>query len=142
MRFFVSQENRIGRYAAMLHAELPDVHVDPTRRIEVAGRSTPALLNGPDVLNLDCTIPDRFTASTGVTATLFVRSGNEFVRVSTSVKKQTGERAVGTTLSHAHPGYARLLSGQSYVGYATLFGTQYLTPLKPCHHTVQVGLSN
>ncbi|NLG74810.1 MAG: HAMP domain-containing protein [Xanthomonadaceae bacterium] len=136
MRFFVSQENRIGRYAAMLHAELPDVHVDPTRRIEVAGRSTPALLNGPDVLNLDCTIPDRFTASTGVTATLFVRSGNEFVRVSTSVKKQTGERAVGTTLSHAHPGYARLLSGQSYVGYATLFGTQYLTqydPLRDAH---------
>jgi methyl-accepting chemotaxis protein-2 (aspartate sensor receptor) len=30
-------------------------------------------------------------------------------------------------LSRAHPGYARLLAGQSYVGYATLFGTQYLT---------------
>ncbi len=127
MSLFMSEKKRIGRFAAMLRAELPNVRVDPTRRIEVAGRSTPALLNGDSILNLDCTIPDRFTAETGVTATLFVRSEDDFVRVSTSVKKQNGERAIGTTLNHAHPGYARLLSGESYVGYATLFGTQYLT---------------
>jgi methyl-accepting chemotaxis protein-2 (aspartate sensor receptor) len=127
MGLFVSEKNRIARFAAMLKAELSNVRVDRTRRVEVAGRPTPALLNGDAVLNLDCTIADRFTAQTGVTATLFVRSENEFVRVSTSVKKQNGERALGTTLSHAHPGYARLLSGQSYVGYATLFGTPYLT---------------
>lgn len=127
MSLFASEKGRIAGFAAMLKSELTNVHVDPTRRVEIAGRSTPALLNGDSVLNLDCTIPDRFTAQTGVTATLFVRSENEFVRVSTSVKKQNGERAIGTTLSHAHPGYARLLSGKSYVGYATLFGTQYLT---------------
>lgn len=127
MNVFTSEKDRIGRFAAMLKAWLPDVHVDPKRRIEVGGRSTPALLNRNEVLNLDCTIPDRFMAQTGVTATLFVRSGNELVRVSTSVKKQNGERAIGTTLSHAHPGYSRLLRGEPYVGYATLFGTQYLT---------------
>jgi methyl-accepting chemotaxis protein-2 (aspartate sensor receptor) len=30
-------------------------------------------------------------------------------------------------LNRAHPGYSRLLAGQPYVGYAALFGTQYLT---------------
>ncbi len=127
MHLFKAKKNRIGRYAATLKAELPDVRVDPSRRIEIAGRSTPALYNSETVLNLDCSIPDRFTARTGVTATIFVKNEADFVRVSTSVKKQNGERAIGTTLSHAHPAYSHLLAGEPYVGYATLFGTQYLT---------------
>lgn len=127
MNFIGSQQRRIGRLAAKLKSELPSVRLDASRRIEVGNRSTPVLLNGDTVLNLDSTIPDRFTAATGVTATIFVKSDDEFVRVSTSVKMQNGERAVGTTLSHAHPAYKRLLAGQPYVGYATLFGAQYLT---------------
>lgn len=103
------------------------IGLDSTRTIDVVGRPTPVLGNASGALNLDCSIPDEFTTRTGATATIFVKHDREFVRISTSVKKQNGERALGTTLNHAHPGYARLLAGQSYVGYATLFGTQYLT---------------
>ena len=119
---------RIGRLANALRETMPQgIGLDPTRIIEVVGRPTPVLGNAATVLNLDCSIPDAFTIHTGATATIFVKHEREFVRISTSVKKQSGERALGTTLNHAHPGYARLLAGQSYVGYATLFGTQYLT---------------
>ena len=119
---------RIGRLANALREAMPQgIGLDPTRTIEVVGRPTPVLGNAATVLNLDCSIPDAFTTRTGATATIFVKHEREFVRISTSVKKQSGERALGTTLNHAHPGYARLLAGQSYVGYATLFGTQYLT---------------
>jgi len=122
------RKHQIGRFAQMFREALPQgLALDSTRKIEVMGRSTPALVAGDRVLNLDCSIPDRFTADTGVTATVFARSEEDFVRISTSVRKQGGERAIGTTLSHAHPAYRRLLNGESYVGYATLFGKQYLT---------------
>ena len=51
------------------------------------------------VLNLDFSAPDRFTLETGAKATIFVAAGEEFVRVTTSVKKENGERAVGTQLN-------------------------------------------
>jgi methyl-accepting chemotaxis protein-2 (aspartate sensor receptor) len=125
---FSPLSGRIGRLATDLREAMPkDIGLDATRTIEVVGRPTPVLGNAVGALNLDCSIPDAFTSRTGATATIFVRQDREFVRISTSVKKQNGERALGTTLNHAHPGYARLLAGQSYVGYATLFGTQYLT---------------
>ena len=71
-------------------------------------------LRGAADLNLDCSIPDRFTEQTGVTATIFARRDEDLVRISTSIKKRNGERAMGTSLSRAHPGYARLLAGESY----------------------------
>jgi methyl-accepting chemotaxis protein len=36
-----------------------------------------------------------------MTATLFVKSGDEFIRASTGVKKDDGSRAIGTTLGIA-----------------------------------------
>jgi methyl-accepting chemotaxis protein-2 (aspartate sensor receptor) len=125
---FIPRERRIGRFATLLRSCLEDnISLDPGRQVEVQGKATPVLRNGGADLNLDCSIPDRFTSQTGVTATIFVKNANDFVRISTSIKKQNGERAIGTALNRAHPGYSRLLAGQSYVGYATLFGTQYLT---------------
>lgn len=129
---FSPLHRRIARSATLLRNSLRQpIALDPERRVDVMGQSTPLLMSGGAELNLDCAIPDRFTAQTGVTATIFVRSGEDFVRISTSIKMQNGERALGTNLSRAHPGYARLLAGQSYVGYATLFGTQYLTQYDP-----------
>lgn len=129
---FIPRERRIGRFAALLRGSLSaDLSLDPQQQIEVVGKRTPVLKNGGAVLNLDCSIPDRFTAQTGVTATIFAKSGEDFVRISTSIKKQNGERALGTALNRAHPGYSRLSDGLSYVGYATLFGTQYLTQYDP-----------
>ncbi|HKE95165.1 MAG TPA: Cache 3/Cache 2 fusion domain-containing protein, partial [Povalibacter sp.] len=125
---FVAPGAQVGGFSASLRAALPQhIALDSTRQVEVMGRMTPVLGDGRSALNSDCTIPDRFTAQTGVTATIFVKSDADFIRISTSVKKQNGERAIGTALSHAHPGYANLLAGRPYVGYATLFGTQYLT---------------
>jgi methyl-accepting chemotaxis protein len=129
---FVPGRSQIGGFSASLRSALPNrITLDPTRQVEILGTATPVLGEGKSVLNADCSIPDRFTAQTGVTATIFVRNGADFVRISTSVKKQNGERAIGTALSHAHPGYKNLLAGKSYVGYATLFGTQYLTEYDP-----------
>jgi methyl-accepting chemotaxis protein len=104
---------------------------DEIDRVDIAGTATPKLLSGSSVLNLNYAEVDRFTATHGATATLFVASGADFIRIATSVKKQNGERAVGTLLDRSHPGYALLRTGRPYLGYATLFGKQYMTQYEP-----------
>jgi methyl-accepting chemotaxis protein len=74
---------------------------------------------------------DRFTGVTGAVATLFVRQGDDFQRVSTSLRKEDGSRAVGTMLDHNHPGYKKVLAGETYTGPAVLFGRNYMTHYVP-----------
>ena len=76
-------------------------------------------------------IVDRFTEKTGAVATIFARRGDELTRISTSVKKENGERAVGTNLAKEHPALKELLAGKPYVGRATLFGKAYYTSYTP-----------
>ena len=105
--------------------------LDPATTVEIAGKPTPSLMHGGKTLNLDFTGPDKFTNETGVIATIFAANGAEFVRVTTSLKKENGERAVGTQLDHAHPSYPLLRNGQRYIGLATLFGKQFITQYDP-----------
>ncbi|MYN04694.1 HAMP domain-containing protein [Pseudoduganella sp. DS3] len=83
------------------------------------------------LVNNDFGIPDGFTTQTGAIATIFAIEGEEFVRVTTSVKKENGERAIGTQLDHANPSYAKLRAGQPYTGLAQLFGKPYITQYDP-----------
>ncbi|MDQ2990681.1 MAG: Cache 3/Cache 2 fusion domain-containing protein, partial [Pseudomonadota bacterium] len=99
--------------------------------VDIAGVSLPVLKNDGKPVNLDFTIADRFTAQTGAIATVFVRSGEDFVRVSTSIKQQDGARAVGTMLDRAEPAYAMLRAGQAYSGPAAAFGRQFITRYEP-----------
>ena len=91
----------------------------------------PVLNCGGRVLNGDCAAIDRFTEQTGMRATVFAREGEDFVRIATSVRKQDGERAVGTLLDRSHPAYRALHEGRPYAGYATVFGRQNLTRYDP-----------
>ncbi len=92
---------------------------------------TPVLTSGNTVLNQSYQEVDRFTTMTNVAATLFVRKGDDFVGVTTSLKNEKGERAVGTLLAKGHPGHARLLAGERYAGLAKLFGKDYYTSYTP-----------
>ncbi|AHL76485.1 chemotaxis protein [Stutzerimonas stutzeri] len=93
--------------------------------------TTPSLYLNGERLNGDFTLVDEFTTLTGGAATVFARTGDDFVRVTTSVKKEDGTRAIGTLLDRKHPGYVLLLNGQPYVGRATLFGRQYMNQYTP-----------
>ncbi|MDB5933304.1 MAG: methyl-accepting chemotaxis protein [Massilia sp.] len=124
--------SEVSSFARMLGASFEPTFVrEADNLVEVGGKRVPVLKNGGKVINLDFTVPDRFTALTGGNATIFVASGDDFVRVSTSVKKENGERAIGTVLDHAHAAYPLLRGGKSYIGLATLFGKQFITQYDP-----------
>ena len=84
-----------------------------------------------ELLNGNTTAVDRFHQQTGGVATVFAKKGDDFVRVTTSLKRENGERAVGTLLGHAHPAHAQVSAGRGYTGPATLFGTPYMTRYEP-----------
>ncbi|MDQ7989681.1 MAG: methyl-accepting chemotaxis protein [Candidatus Dactylopiibacterium sp.] len=105
--------------------------VAPDERVATGTVEAPALRSQGVLLNADFRAVDAFARSTGGVATLFVREGDDFVRVSTSLKTQGGERAIGTRLAHDHPAYGKVLAGETYLGPAELFGRHYLTKYLP-----------
>jgi methyl-accepting chemotaxis protein-2 (aspartate sensor receptor) len=131
--FNTAMMNEASSFARLFASDFGDgpFTLDPSATVEIAGKPTPSLKHGGKALNLDFSIPDKFTNDTGVVATIFAASGEDFVRVTTSLKKENGERAVGTQLDRAHPSYPLLRAGNSYIGLATLFGKQFITQYDP-----------
>ncbi len=83
-------------------------------------------------LNGNFDLVDRFTKdSQGAVATVFARTGDDFIRVTTSLKKQDGERAFKTLLDRKHPAYPLMAEGKTYIGRASLFGQDYMTVYEP-----------
>jgi methyl-accepting chemotaxis protein len=81
----------------------------------------------------DHAIVDRAVSYTGGVATLFVYddASNQFMRRSTNLKKENGDRAVGTQLAPDHPGQSVVRKGQAYKGPAVLFSKNYMTAYHP-----------
>jgi methyl-accepting chemotaxis protein len=81
----------------------------------------------------DHRIVDRAISYVGGNATLFVydEAANQFVRRTTNVKKENGDRAVGTQLAADHPAQAILRRGEAYKGPAILFGRRFYTAYQP-----------
>ncbi len=121
------------RFMINFAAQVPGPYaLDPGQSVDVAGQPTPAFRSGDTLLNANFAVPDRFSATTGGTvATVFARSGDDFVRVTTSLKKQGGERAVGTVLDRKQAPYAAVSAGKSFRGLAWLFGKAYMTKYEP-----------
>ncbi|UXU90961.1 methyl-accepting chemotaxis protein [Burkholderia sp. S-53] len=121
-----------GRSMSLFASFLPaDFSLDPARTVDIGGVAAPTLSAGGQPLDLDYSIPDQFLKKSGAIATIFARDGDDFVRITTSLKKQDGARAVGTRLDRASPAYAPLVAGHSYTGLAKLFGRSYITQYKP-----------
>jgi len=62
---------------------------------------------------------------------LFVRSGDDFVRISTNVMKPDGTRAMGTVLDPKGLAYAALRQGRPFYGVVDILGVPYMTGYEP-----------
>jgi Cache 3/Cache 2 fusion domain len=97
----------------------------------VGGKDAPALFFGNTRMNNFFDVVDEVVHEHGGTATLFVRAGDEYVRVATNVKKDDGSRAVGTILDPNGPVIALINKGEAYWGDATILGKPYVTGYDP-----------
>jgi methyl-accepting chemotaxis protein len=112
-------------------------HALPTAQIEWDGPVVkrlviPAL---PDLS--DHRIVDEVSRITGGTATVFSydKTKNDFVRVSTSVRKADGSRAIGTVLGNQGAVFAVVQKGETFTGQAIILDVPYYTIYQPFFDT-------
>lgn len=106
---------------------LNQAELQPVNQVTV-----PVLRSGMISLNNNLDYVDQFSAQIPHSvATVFVRKGEDFVRVATSVKKEDGSRAMGTLLDRNSPAYPKVIAGQMFVGKVTLFKKDYMVLYDP-----------
>lgn len=103
------------------------------RPITVDGRQVNDLLFGGKPQGNQFQIVDSVTAIMGGTATLFSAAGDDFVRVSTNVKKDNGERAVGTILDPHGQVIGEIRKGLAFYGVVDILGSPYVTGYEPIY---------
>ena len=99
--------------------------------ISVSGQQANDLLFGGKPQGNSFELVDGLTSTMGGTATIFSRSGDNFVRISTNVKKNDGTRAIGTQLDPAGPVIAQIRKDDSFYGVVDILGTPYVTGYEP-----------
>jgi len=98
---------------------------------EVAGKAVPALYFGTTKMNNNFAVVDSVQQEMGGAATLFVKNGDDYVRVATNVKKADGSRAIGTILDPKGKAIAAIQGGGAYYGDADILGKPYVTGYEP-----------
>ncbi|HOQ39866.1 MAG TPA: methyl-accepting chemotaxis protein [Fervidobacterium sp.] len=76
-------------------------------------------------------VVDKVTEYMNVVATIFQIQGDDFVRVSTSIKGDDGKRAVGTLLGKSSAAYDPIRKKQRYIGEAMILNKSYMTLYEP-----------
>jgi signal transduction histidine kinase/DNA-binding response OmpR family regulator len=89
------------------------------------------LFFGDHPVGASFSLVDKVKRIMGGTATLFVRRGDHFIRVSTNVLRKNGERAVGTELDPKGKAIAKIHAGESFYGVVDILGSPYITGYEP-----------
>jgi Cache 3/Cache 2 fusion domain len=97
----------------------------------VAGKQLPAIYFGSTKINNNFDLVDEVVKQVGGTATIFVKSGDEYVRVATNVKKDDGTRAIGTILDPKGKVIGSIKKSEPFYGEVDILGKTYETGYDP-----------
>lgn len=103
---------KLGSLVRVKDLEIPDL---------VLGQSTQANQHA---------LVDSVTSIMSGTATIFVKSGTDYVRISTNVMKDK-QRAIGTKLSPTGNAIKNINQGKAYYGQVDILGKPYITGYEP-----------
>ncbi|RUM25959.1 methyl-accepting chemotaxis protein [Rhizobium vallis] len=122
----VSDAKDATRAMAVLYAA-----ADQASKIELKDNQLSTVTEDAIPALADHSLVDRTAQSIAGVATIFQKQGGDYVRISTNVKKENGDRAVGTKLVADHPAQPVLARGEAYYGPAELFGRKFMTGYFP-----------
>lgn len=111
-------------------SSLGESRFDYEHMVDLAGHHMPTWYIGDQVITNDHTLVDELMGEENLQATIFMLHKNEFVRVSTNVRKTDGSRIVGT-LVNSGPVYNKIINGQQFHGRANVEGIWQATIYKP-----------
>ena len=98
----------------------------------VGGRDAPALYFGSTKMNNNFSVVDAVAeeGGRGTAATLFVKSGDDYIRIATNVSTRMGSgRGLGTILTGAP--LELIKAGNAYYGKTSILGTPYVSDYEP-----------
>ncbi|MFZ2989611.1 Cache 3/Cache 2 fusion domain-containing protein [Ideonella sp.] len=129
----VARANDPKATIAALDARLAKIGAPKIDGTDKAGDKTvPAIFFGARKINGNYDVVDEIKKTTGATATVFVKDGEEFIRVSTNVLTPEGKRGVGTPLARAKA-YEAVSKGNSFCGDVDVLGT----PFSACYNPIK-----
>jgi hypothetical protein len=101
---------------------------------KLGDKTAPALFFGERKINNNFDVVDAIRKAHSATATVFVKDGDEFVRISTNVLTPEGKRGVGTQLAR-NKAYESLSKGEQFCGAIDVLGTAF----DACYNPVKDG---
>ncbi len=102
-----------------------------TQQLQTLGGATvPTLKMGDEILS-DADKLDSFSKKNKCIASVFVKIGDEYIRIATTARKRDGTVALGTLLDHSNPAYQKIQKGVSSADSVNLFGVEYYTKYDP-----------
>ncbi|MBY5868249.1 methyl-accepting chemotaxis protein [Rhizobium leguminosarum] len=113
---------------------------DQAAKIELKDNQLSAVTEDAIPALADHSLVDRTAQSIAGVATIFQKQGSDYVRISTNVKKENGDRAVGTKLVAEHPAQPVLARGEAYYGPAELFGRKFMTGYFPIKNAANANV--
>lgn len=123
---------KVEKAMALLKAETAKLGAPKAAGTDkTADKTTPGLYFGTTKVNNNFEVVDKVKAEAGGTATLFVKSGDEYVRVSTNVPGKVDGRAIGTILDPKGKVIAEINQGKPFYGEVDILGKMYVTGYEP-----------
>src|SRR5208337_2589436 len=99
----------------------------------VAGKQVPAIYFGSTKINNNFDLVDEVVKQAGGTATIFVKSGDDYVRVATNVRRDDGSRAIGTILDPKGKAIRLIQNNEPFYGEVDILGKLYMTGYEPIY---------
>lgn len=103
----------------------------------VAGKEVPAIYFGSTKINNNFDLVDDVVKQAQGTATIFVKNGEEYVRVATNVRMDDGSRAIGTNLDPRGKAIESIRKDEAFYGEADILGKPYIAGYKPIRDSSQ-----
>jgi hypothetical protein len=120
-------ENLANELAAQFKGQFS---VDPHQLQTINNQELPTLRVN-DTKVSDTNIVGPFSHNHDCVCSVFVKYGDEFYRVVTTLRKANGSLALGTPLTRSNPAYDKVIKGERFNNIINLFGVEYSTQYLP-----------
>lgn len=121
----------------LLYFESQIMNGDPvslsTEKTKIGDFNIPIMMKGDQAIYSNPRYVDNITQETGAKATIFQLVEDKLVRISTSVIKEDGKRAIGTYVSSDSPVFKAIMRGDTFLGKAFVVDDWYLTAYAPLY---------
>lgn len=123
--------NNLNVSIRMLKEEHGEIRIDENNPVRVGDYQVPMLYAGNYNLIDNTAFVDEVAELLGGTSTVFALNDSKFVRVSTNVRDETGDRAIGTVIDKESPVYQAVINNQPYYSRAWVVNRWCITAYRP-----------